>query len=209
LTTTDTRLVLLGTGLFAEELTDVVADTNGVEVVAYCENLDRSKAGQTLLGTPIVWVDDLRAMGRVEAICAITTTRREEYVEQLRALGVPFGRLVHPSAVIARSASLGDGVVVGAGVVIGAQTSVGDHVTINRGALVGHHVEIGEFATIQPGAVIGGARLDRSAGIRRDGRAGSRSALDRGGCGRRGGRGRHAGRRVARPGRGRAGPNRA
>jgi sugar O-acyltransferase (sialic acid O-acetyltransferase NeuD family) len=151
------RLVLLGTGLFAEELTDVVADVQGAELVAYCENLDRSKAGQKLLGKPIVWIEDLPSLDAINAVCAITTPERERYVDQVRALGVPFGRLVHPSAVIARSATLGEGVVIGASAVIGARTTISDQVMINRGALIGHHVHVGEFATIQPGAVIGGA----------------------------------------------------
>jgi sugar O-acyltransferase (sialic acid O-acetyltransferase NeuD family) len=151
------RLVLLGTGLFAEELTDLAAEVPGVEVVAYAENLDRSKAGSTLLERPVVWFEELPALGEVCAVCAITTTRRERYIDEVRSLGIGFGRLVHPSAVVARTAQLGDGVVVGAGVVIGAQTTIGDHVTINRGALIGHHVSVGPLATIQPGAIIGGA----------------------------------------------------
>jgi sugar O-acyltransferase (sialic acid O-acetyltransferase NeuD family) len=137
-------------------LTDLAVDA-GAEVVAYVENLDRSKAGSTLLGRPIVWFEDLPSLDGVQAVCAITTTQRERYVEAVSALGIGFGRLVHPSAVVARSVRLGAGVVVGAGAVIGAQTTVANHVTINRGALIGHHVEIGPFATIQPGAIVGGA----------------------------------------------------
>jgi sugar O-acyltransferase (sialic acid O-acetyltransferase NeuD family) len=152
-----TRLVLLGTGLFAEELTDLVAELEDVELVAYCENLDRSRAGGELLGKPIVWVEDLPSLGEIAAVCAITTPERERYVNQVRDLGVPFGRLVHPRAVISRSATLGEGVVVGASAVIAARTTIADQVTINRGALIGHHVDVGPFATIQPGAVIGGA----------------------------------------------------
>jgi UDP-perosamine 4-acetyltransferase len=149
--------VLLGTGLFAEELTDLVADVPDLELAGYCENIDRSKAGGTLLGRPVVWIDELTTLGDVYAICAITTTARERYVDEVLALGIRFAPLVHPSAVIARTARLGKGVVIGAGVIIGAQTTVGDHVIINRGVLVGHHVRVGKFATIQPGAVIGGA----------------------------------------------------
>jgi sugar O-acyltransferase (sialic acid O-acetyltransferase NeuD family) len=151
------RLVLLGTGLFAEELTDLVAEVADVELVAYCENIDRSKAGRELLGRPIEWVEDLPRLGEIEAVCAITTPERERYVDQVHALGIPFGQLIHPSAVVARSARLGSGVVVGATAVIGAQTTIADQVTINRGALIGHHVTVGPFATIQPGAIIGGA----------------------------------------------------
>ena len=94
---------------------------------------------------------------RRRAVSAITTTARDGYVEQVRALGVRFGRLVHPSAVIARSTTLAEGVVVQAGVVIGARTRVGAHVMINRGALIGHHVVLEDFVTIQPGAILGGA----------------------------------------------------
>jgi sugar O-acyltransferase (sialic acid O-acetyltransferase NeuD family) len=153
------RLVLLGSGLYAEELIDLAATTPGVEVVACCENLERERAGTQLAGVPVVWVDELRALGEIRAVCAITTTERERYVEQVRALGVPFGRLVHSSAVIAPSATLGEGAVIQAGVVIGAQTALGDHVMVNRGALIGHHATLGDYATVQPGANIGGATV--------------------------------------------------
>jgi len=151
------RVVLLGTGLYAEELTDLVAAIDGVELVAYCENLDPDKAGHDIAGRPIVWVDDLPALGDVRAVCAMTTTERESYVEQVGALGIGFTRLVHPSAVVAPSVQLGAGVVVQAGVIIGARTALGDHVMVNRGALIGHHATFGDYATVQPGANIGGA----------------------------------------------------
>lgn len=149
-------IVLLGTGLFAEELTDLAAALPDVEIVAYCENLDRSKVGGQLSGRPIVWVDELRKLG-ARAVTAITTTERHRYVRQVKSLGVPFTRLIHPSAVIAPTASIGVDVVVGAGVVIGARAVLGDHVVLNRGALVGHHTSLGVFSTIQPGANVGGA----------------------------------------------------
>lgn len=151
------RLVLLGTGLYAEELTDVAAAVPGTELVAYGENLDRSRAGGELLGRPVVWVDDLPALGDVRAVCAITTTQRERYVDQVRALGVRFGRLVHPAAVVAPSTTLGEGVVIQPGAVVGARTRLGDHVMLNRGALVGHHCVLEDYVTVQPGAVVGGA----------------------------------------------------
>ena len=154
---THERVVLLGTGMFAEELTDLAAAIDGTEIVAYCENLERSAANRQLHGRPVVWVEDLSSLGDVRAVSAITTTEREFYVRQVQALGVPFARLVHPSAVVAPTAMLGAGVVVGAGAVIGARTVLDDHVIVNRGALIGHHVSLGEFTTVQPGANVGGA----------------------------------------------------
>jgi len=151
------RLVLLGTGLYAEELIDAVAAVPDAEVVACCENLDREKPGGELRGVSIVWVDDLPRLGDVEAVCAITTTERERYVAQVAALGVPFGRLVHPRATLAPSVRVGEGAVIQAGAIVGAHTTLGDHVMINRGALIGHHSTLEDYVTVQPGANIGGA----------------------------------------------------
>ena len=125
--------------------------------MACCENLDREKAGGELRGVPIVWVDDLPSLGEIEAVSAITTTERERYVSQVAALGVRFGRLVHPRAALAPSVRVGVGAVIQAGAIVGAHTTIGDHVMINRGALIGHHSELGDYVTVQPGANIGGA----------------------------------------------------
>jgi acetyltransferase EpsM len=152
-----TRLVLLGTGLYAEELIDAAAAVPDTEIVACCENLDRGKAGGELRGVPIVWVDDLPSLGDVAAVSAITTTERERYVEQVAALGIRFGRLIHPRATLAPSVRIGEGAVIQAGAIIGAHTTLGDQVMINRGALIGHHSSLGNFVTVQPGANIGGA----------------------------------------------------
>lgn len=153
----DVEVVLLGTGLFAEELTDLLEVIPGMRLVAYCENHDRTRVGSTLLGLPVVWFEELPSLGDVRAACAITTTRREGYIASVRAMGIGFCQLIHPSAIVAPSVRIGEGVVIGAGAVIGARTTIGDHVVINRGALIGHHVEVDELATIQPGAIVGGA----------------------------------------------------
>jgi sugar O-acyltransferase (sialic acid O-acetyltransferase NeuD family) len=143
--------------MYAEELADLIAELPDAELVGCCENLDRERTELTVADRPVVWVDDVPALGDVRAVCAITTTARERFVEQVSGLGVRFGTLVHPRATVARSTELGDGVVVGAGTVIGARTRLADQVMINRGVVIGHHVELGTFATVQPGAVIGGA----------------------------------------------------
>lgn len=152
-----TRLVLLGTGLYAEELIDAATGIPETSIVACCENIDRAKAGGELQGLPIVWVDDLPSLGDIAAVCAITTTQRERYVEQVAALGVRFGRLVHPRATLAPSVRTGAGVVIQAGAIVGSHATLGDHVMINRGALIGHHSTLEDYVTVQPGANIGGA----------------------------------------------------
>jgi len=147
-----TPIHLLGTGPLAEELWAVAQDA-GLAVAGFVENLDRTKAGGTLLGRPIVWVDDLPA--GAACVCALSTTRRRGYVEQV-ADRATFPNLIHPSAVILPGATLGEGTVVSAGVIVAAHAVLGRHVFCNRGVRIGHHTRVGDFATLQPGANLAG-----------------------------------------------------
>ena len=62
--------------------------------------------------------------------------------------------ILDPTAVIAASASVGEGVFVNAGAVIASQAVLGDHVFVNRLAGVGHHAVLEDFVSVGPGANI-------------------------------------------------------
>jgi len=70
--------------------------------------------------------------------------------------------IVDPTAVVARSATVGAGTYVNAVAVVGGAARIGPFVFVNRAASIGHHVEVAEFAAIGPGATIcGSVRLAR------------------------------------------------
>lgn len=150
-------LAILGTHVFAEEVADLVEQSGGYELVAFVENWERERTENTLLGRPVLWVDELAAhAGEWQAICAIGSPERRAYVEQVAAMGIEFATLVHPSAVVAPSARLGEGCVVSPGTVIAAQSRIGSHVILNRGVLVGHHTSVGSCVTLSPAANVAG-----------------------------------------------------
>ncbi|MBI3966304.1 MAG: acetyltransferase [Chloroflexi bacterium] len=156
-TTGKHKLIILGTRVFAEEVTDLVEDGDEYQVVAFGENWERERCAATLLGRPIIWVDDLAALAPThQTVCAIGTTRRSLFVRQVEQLGFDFATVVHPTARISRTSSVGAGSVISAGVIIAAHTTLGRHVIINRGCLIGHHTTIGDYVTISPGANIAG-----------------------------------------------------
>jgi sugar O-acyltransferase (sialic acid O-acetyltransferase NeuD family) len=84
------------------------------------------------------------------------TRLRVELFARLGALGLEVPTLIHPSAIIARSAQLGQGVQILAGVVVQACATIGDNVLINTRASVDHHCIIGAHSHIAPGAVLCG-----------------------------------------------------
>lgn len=146
------NLHILGTGVLAEEFSALAMDM-GVEVTAFVENLDRSKAGQDLNGRPILWVEDFPA--GAPCVCALSTTKRRGFIEQVKDRA-EFVNLIHPSSVVLPRTTIGSGTVVGPGVIIASHVQIGNHVFINRGARIGHHTRIADFVTIQPGANIAG-----------------------------------------------------
>lgn len=70
---------------------------------------------------------------------------------------VDFLTVKHPSAVIAKSATLGIGTLVAAQAVIAPDAVVGVHCIINHGAVVDHDCVVGDFAHIAPLCILGGA----------------------------------------------------
>jgi sugar O-acyltransferase (sialic acid O-acetyltransferase NeuD family) len=68
--------------------------------------------------------------------------------------------VIHPHAVVARSATIGAGTLVAAGSVINPDTVVGRFAIVNTGATVDHDCTIGDFVHIAPGAhLAGGVRV--------------------------------------------------
>jgi sugar O-acyltransferase (sialic acid O-acetyltransferase NeuD family) len=152
---TKSPLLILGAGLFAEDVADMVMASNDWELAGFVEGIDRRRCDREMRGWPVFWIDEVHKLAFSHfAICAVGSTKRERLIEQARNAGIRFGKLLHPSAQVFASATVDEGVIVGAGSVIGAKTHFGAHVIIGRGALIGHHVVIGNCSTVGPGCNI-------------------------------------------------------
>jgi sugar O-acyltransferase (sialic acid O-acetyltransferase NeuD family) len=151
------KLIILGSGRFALEALDLILDSSNFEVVAFAESINREKCEGTLAGRPILWVDDLPPMANThQALCAIGTTRRFTFTDQVTKMGFSFPVLCHPSATVLPSAEIGTGSIISLGVAIGSNTKIGQHTIVNRGSLIGHHTSVGDHVTISPGSNIAG-----------------------------------------------------
>lgn len=67
-----------------------------------------------------------------------------------------FANIIHPSAYIASSASLSNGLLCEPRTIISSQSEIGFGVTIKRGVSIGHHNVIGDYVEINPGVIISG-----------------------------------------------------
>ena len=83
------------------------------------------------------------------------TIRSRLYASAVTAGALPL-TVVHPAAIVAFDAALGDGSFVAAGAVVAPLARTGVAAIINHGAVVDHDVVIGDFCHIAPNATLGG-----------------------------------------------------
>jgi acetyltransferase EpsM len=151
------KIAILGASVFAEEVADIVTQIADCEVVGFVEGIDRAKCKETLLGLPVIWIEDVgQLQNGCQGICAVGSTKRKHFIQQAIDAGLTFTSAVHPSAQMSNTSTLGEGAIVSPGVIIAAYTAIESHVIVNRGAMIGHHTKIGSYVTISPGANIAG-----------------------------------------------------
>lgn len=73
---------------------------------------------------------------------------KRKMVSRLQARGANFSSLVHPSAVIAKTAVLGSGCVVCPHSLLSADVILGDFITVNGMSSIGHDCIVGAYTTL-------------------------------------------------------------
>lgn len=74
----------------------------------------------------------------------------------LKDAGIPLTGVIHPSAVVSRYASIGEGCVIFGGAIVNVRADLGDGCIINTGATVDHDCRLAEGVHISPGANLAG-----------------------------------------------------
>lgn len=147
----------------------VVADTAraaGNKVLAFTD-VDQELHGRQILDIPVICGDDILSAhdpASVHLVVGIGSTRdtavRRRVFQDLKANGFTFATIIHPSAIVGREVSIGEGAVIMAGAIIQPRTHIAENVIVNTGAQVDHDGRIGAHCHIAPGAVLsGGARV--------------------------------------------------
>jgi len=85
-----------------------------------------------------------------------SNVRKREICRALAALTPGYARAIHPAAVIARTAEIGQGVIINATAVVQPFARVGNHVMVHAGAIIEHDCVVSDFANIAPRATLAG-----------------------------------------------------
>ena len=144
------RLVIIGAGGYGQSVGDVARQLKRYSEIIYLDD-DVSKAIVTdkCEAFPKYISDDTEfypAFGNNEL--------RLNWIVRIENGGGQLATIVHPSAYVSPSSSIGQGVVVMPMASIGTGCSIDDGAIINMGAIVDHGCIIEECVHVAPGAII-------------------------------------------------------
>ncbi len=143
-------VVVIGAGGHAKVLISTLIAC-GSPIAAVCDDDDR-EWGRDVQGTRVSRLEPDRG-GR--AVIGIGDNARR--MEIARTMDFEWEIVVHPSACVHASATLGPGTVVFAGAVVQPDVVIGEHVIVNTGATIDHDCIVGDYAHIAPGVHLAGS----------------------------------------------------
>jgi UDP-perosamine 4-acetyltransferase len=151
-------VIIIGAGGHAKVVIEALRGS-GVEILGLVDN-EPEKTGTELLGAPILGGDEAVASFAPQDVLLTIglgpITPRQKLFDALKVQEYYFVNTIHPSAVVADSARLGEGVQIMAGAIVQADTRIGNNVIVNTGASVDHECVIGDHVHIAPGATLAG-----------------------------------------------------
>jgi acetyltransferase EpsM len=156
------RIVVIGGGEHARVLIEAIRSHSAAQdVIGFvdpegCEETTR-RLGVARLGGEEILVQHPGAVGVLGFAALDARERRYEAARRLTPLLSGWATVVHASAWVSPTATLGEGAVVMAGAVVQSGAVIGAHSIVNSGAVVEHDVILGEHVHVAPGATLGGA----------------------------------------------------
>ena len=152
------QLLIWGAGGHGRVVLDVAMAMNRYSSIAFLDD-DASRAGKRVCGCPVFSsLEDFAGAGDAEMVVAIGSNQTRARCAALAvARGWELATLIHPSAIVSPSATIGGGTVVMPRVVVNAGATIGDNCIINTAAVVEHDCRIADHVHLSPGVVLGGA----------------------------------------------------
>lgn len=85
--------------------------------------------------------------------------QKRKFVQKIREKNGEFHSLIHLSAQIAPSATLGEGLFISQNAIIGPNSNIGNFVNVNVFCSCGHDCSIGAFSTLSPFVAVSGSAV--------------------------------------------------
>lgn len=138
------ELAIIGAGGFGKEVMSYVSNNATFYVSDHMAN--------SLKHRPLSQLD----CDRSDAVIAIGNPLARQTIANSLRHGQEFANVIHPTAIIGESVSLGHGAIITPFAVITVDCTIGTHFQANLHSDIGHDCVIGNFVTLAPSARISG-----------------------------------------------------
>lgn len=138
--------------------------SGGVQVTGLLD-ADESLWGSNVLGVHVLGGDDLLSVQRAAGVRDVfiglggsgDTRPRQQLYERARSEGFNVVDVIHPTAVVSPSATVGAGATMMANAVVNAAATLGENVIVNTGAIIEHDCSVGSHVHVASGARLAGS----------------------------------------------------
>jgi sugar O-acyltransferase (sialic acid O-acetyltransferase NeuD family) len=137
---------------------ELAREIPGIEVVGFLDDAPKSKlvSGAAWLGGTADRADSLIKDGIELHIAIGHNVIRRRLALELGKRGAKFATLIHPSAQVYASATIGEGSLIVARAIVGPGVVVGAQVIVNHGAILDHDTRLDDYVNVSTGFKCGG-----------------------------------------------------
>jgi len=156
-------VIIIGAGGHAAEIDEYIAYNNkvsgkgGINVIGFLDDNPDNYARYGFSAPLLGGATDhkvIKGQGYIIGIAGIEF--RRFFVKKFIDEGAHFESLIHGSAYISPSASLGEGIIIGPNANIGPNAVIGNYTLVNARCSIGHDTRIGDFNLISPNVCFSG-----------------------------------------------------
>jgi len=152
------KIIIMGAGGSATVISSVIEDLHdageNIDMLGFLD--DKKKRGEIVNNYPILGtVSEYEKYMKMDDIffiyALINPTQHKERINMLLGKNISankFATIVHPTAVVSRYSTLGQGVVLMPGVVLSPNVSIGNNVLIFANSFIGHDTVVEDYCFV-------------------------------------------------------------
>ncbi|KGP63658.1 acetyltransferase [Legionella norrlandica] len=150
-----TKLKIIGCGGHCKVVIDALSITHPSLQILLCDD-NKNLLGQELCGVLVdSTTESLVDYAGLIHVSIGNNQARQNVIELMNSKTSLF-TIIHPAAIIAKSARIGLGSFIAARAILGPDCEVGEGCIINHSAIVDHEVIVGSYSHIAPNSTLGG-----------------------------------------------------
>lgn len=154
-------IYIVGAGTYGEVMYEL-AEILGFTVKGFYDE-DESKLNSVIMGTKVIGkfslLKDNEIRGRNFIAAIGNNEARYNIMNKINQLGGYTPTLIHPSAIVSKSAVIGKGVYIQANAYIWTKVTIGDFCIISPSVVICHHTKIGKACLISNVSGVGASLI--------------------------------------------------